>query len=240
LTGSPRGSGYEAYHAPRFAFVIGCVRVLGLPAEARILDIGPSPLTSLLRDAFPNPVDTAGLEETMPPFPGAAHYRLDLNSAGRGETGRGMPLYGLIILAEVLEHLPTAPVPVLRFLRERIEPGGWLLLQTPNAASLPKRLKLLAGRNPFDVPREDTGNPGHFREYTATELRTIAQDAGFGVEGLFRRYYFDARYARHETGHEWPSPFAGALKNAVYRRLPPSLREGITLVLRPRARSPEE
>jgi hypothetical protein len=54
-----------------------------------------------------------------------------------------------IVFAEVIEHLFTAPELVLAYLHELLVPRGQLLLQTPNAASLRKRLKLALGRNPF-------------------------------------------------------------------------------------------
>ncbi len=223
--------GYRAYHAPRFRFVLDLAGRFLAEDRGRILDVGPSPLTDLLRHRFENGVDTAGLEATMPLDARGSHYPLDLNRIRNGAPS-GLLRYRLIVLAEVLEHLHAAPKPVLRFLRDHLEPGGVLILQTPNAVALPKRLKLLAGKNPFEMPREDPNNPGHFREYTLRELRRLARDAGFGVEATFVRFYFDARFAHHDAAAGRRERIAGALKNVVYRALPPSLREGITLVLR--------
>ena len=62
--------------------------------------------------------------------------------------------------------------------------GGVLVVQTPNAVSLPRRLAMLGGRNPYELIREDATNPGHFREYTAAELRRYAAVAGLAVESL--------------------------------------------------------
>ena len=49
---------------------------------------------------------------------------------------------------------------------------------------------------------------------------------------MWLKHYFDVRYARHERGDEPPRQIAGALKNALYRLLPASLREGITILAR--------
>ena len=49
------------------------------------------------------------------------------------------------------------------------------MVSTPNALWLKHRIKLLMGRHPYELIREDKGNPGHFREYTAGELGDIAR-----------------------------------------------------------------
>ena len=48
----------------------------------------------------------------------------------------------------------------------------------------------------------------------------------------YLRYYFDARFAQHATGRERPNWIGGSVRNLVYRLLPGSLREGITIVAR--------
>src|SRR5438105_3728935 len=77
--------------------------------------------------------------------------------------------YDIVVCAEVIEHLPISPMHVLRLLEAALRPGGWLVLQTPNAARIGNRVRLLAGCNPFEPLREDSVSPGHFREYTVAE-----------------------------------------------------------------------
>ena len=203
-----------------------------LPAGTRrVLEVGPSPLGPLLSATVGLAVDTLGLEPDAE-GPGGRHYHLDLNDAASAATPAGMPAYGLVVFAEVIEHLHTSPLHVLRFVRTLLVERGVLLLQTPNAASLPKRLKLLAGRNPYERIRIDAGNPGHFREYTLAELLEDAGETGFEVLEVGRHFYFDARFAHHGADGVRPQPVLGSIKNAVYRALPPFLREGLTLVLR--------
>ena len=226
----PPDPGYLAYHAPRYHFVLELARRAVAGGASRALDIGPSPLSKLLREGLPCPVDTLGLQPSARADGGAVHHHADLNNLAA--MPRDLPSYDLIVFAEVLEHLHTAPVPVLAALGRLLTPRGHLILQTPNAASLPKRLKLLLGRNPYDQIRPDPADPGHFREYTLAELRLVVAQAGLSIVDTFRRYYFDARYARHRDGAVQKQPLLGALKNGAYRALPPFLREGITLVLR--------
>ena len=136
-------------------------------------------------------------------------------------------------MAEVLEHLHTAPSLVLAFVKTLLADNGLLVLQTPNAASLPKRIKLLLGRNPFDMIRTDPKNPGHFREYTRRELSALAADLGFRVEECAMSFYFDARFAHRASGEAAGRRLVlGTAKNLIYRFLPAPLREGITMVWR--------
>ena len=225
-----RTDGYLAYHAPRFRFLLRLAQRMLPDGAQRVLDIGPSPLSTILRQHLPCAVDTLGLESATDTSLGSVHYHADLNCPD--SLPLELPTYDLIVFAEVLEHLHTSPTIVLAALKRHLTPRGVLILQTPNAASLPKRLKLLAGRNPYELIREDPSNPGHFREYTLRELVAFSAQANLQVVSVFRRFYFDARYAHHEDGVARPQPLLGSLKNLVYRALPPFLREGITVVLR--------
>ena len=91
--------------------------------------------------------------------------RFDLNDAQYRERWIRTPPIHLAVMAEVLEHLYTAPTLVLGFAYSLMEPGGILIVETPNAASLKKRLRLLVGRHPYEMIRENAVNPGHFRPF---------------------------------------------------------------------------
>lgn len=231
LRGSDRG--YLAYHAPRYAHLLGLLGRYGAGPSARLLDIGASPLTRLLRERLGCAVDTLGFGEDRID-PAGGHFAFDLNRAQEPDHWRrDLPAYDFVILAEVIEHLYTAPALVLGFLATLLAEGGRLVIQTPNAAALPKRIKLLLGRNPYEAIRLDPRDPGHFREYTRAELRRLAAGLGFRVEEETLAFYFDARFAHHESGQAPAGQaFRGAVKNALYRALPPPLREGITQVWR--------
>ncbi|MEP6494706.1 MAG: methyltransferase domain-containing protein [bacterium] len=224
--------GYTAYHAPRYAFILQLLAQLGVNESSRILDIGSSRLTALLAERFGTSVDSLGFESDHPSNTGE-HFEFDLNRA-QDESGwrRDLPQYDVVVMAEVIEHLHTAPQLVLAFVRTLLRDGGLLLLQTPNAASLQKRIKMAIGRNPYEMIRVDTTNPGHFREYTIRELRRFAEGAGFRVERQRTAFYFDARFARHGATGDNPQPVVGTLKNSIYPLLPAGLREGVTMVWR--------
>lgn len=227
--------GYVAFHAPRYVYVLDRLAEAGLTPETRVLDIGLSRLTGFIRDRFGCTVDSLGFGEDHDTQWGR-HYLFDLNaSQDPAVWRRDLPRYDVIVMAEVIEHLHTAPQLVLRFIRSLLKDDGLLLLQTPNAAGLTKRIKLLLGRNPYEMIRLDPTDPGHFREYTAAELRGLARDAGFEVRRTLNECYFDMRYGLHTAAGNRPRPIVGAIMNILYRSLPAPLRYGITMEWRPRA-----
>jgi hypothetical protein len=189
-------------------------------APKRILVVGPSYETRLLREELPDvTVDTLGwFDDRFPLREGERHVELDLNNADRPPLER----HELVICSEVIEHLQVEAVPVLRYLGDALGEGGHLIVQTPNAASLPNRLRLLFGRNPYEPIRAEPRNPGHFHEYTVRELRDAVAAAGLEVERVLTANYFDH----------------GSRKNLAYRMvgraLPGTLRDGITLIARRR------
>jgi SAM-dependent methyltransferase len=224
--------GYDDYHAPRYAFLIRLLREFGVQEGVTVLDVGRSSLTARLRDEFRMPIDSIGFGEDGT-SDGGRHFEFDLNLAQDRERWRAeLPAYEVVVMAEVLEHLHTAPELVLAFIGSLLAPNGLLIVQTPNAAALTKRIKLLLGRNPYEMLRADQSDPGHYREYTIAELRKIGQGLGLHEERCVTGFYFDARFARHGREGVHPQPLLGTIKNAMYALLPAKLREGITVIWR--------
>lgn len=206
---------YLRVHAPRYEVLLEKVGELA-PENPRILDVGAAFEAEQLR-ALPARVDSLGFrDDRFPLREGERHVQFDLKDAERPDLWPDLRDYDVVVCAEVIEHLPVSPVHVLRLLGAALRPGGWLVLQTPNAARLGNRLRLLAGRNPFEPLREESVNPGHFREYTVDELLALLRKAGLEVGGWLTADYF----------------VTGSLPNSVLRRLGPlvplHLRGGIT------------
>ena len=144
----------------------------------------------------------------------------------------GLGRYDAVLCCEVLEHLLVAPEHLLAWLRAHLSERGVLVVQTPNAAALDRRMKLLAGRQPYDRarPRSQRGTPrprvhlhraARIRERRGPRRRARAT----------RHAYFDYRFSPGAGGTA--RRLRHSAQNALDRALPPGLRSGITLVLRP-------
>jgi hypothetical protein len=182
---------YLRYHERRFQYVMQRCLDLKPDPKTRVLDIGRSHLSRMLLSHYQH-VATLGfplseserfghetgsqVDRMQSEF--AEHIVFDLNDAQYHESPESTLRFGLIVFAEVLEHLHTAPELVLHYLRGFLESGGLILCQTPNAVALHKRVRLLVGLHPYERIRIDHENPGHFREYSKGELIEIGETAG--------------------------------------------------------------
>jgi len=100
--------------------------------------------------------------------------------------------FDLVVACEIIEHLVYDPMHMLRESQRVLAEGGYLLLSTPNVASITSVAKTLGGRdNPQIFFKYDLPSPGkeaelgHMREYTAHELGESVKAAGFEVTNLF-------------------------------------------------------
>jgi hypothetical protein len=219
---------YVDYHAERYARLLSLVAELAAdarpPDRLRVLDIGPNIQTELLRGAHPSAsVDTLGFAHpAILPREHERHIEFDLNRLSMPATAPQLTaVYDIVILAEVVEHLHISLAAVLRPVAGWLRAPGHVLVQTPNGAALHKRIRLLLGRSPVEPPRETSGNPGHFHEYTLAELRDQVAAAGLMIERL--------EVANHFGGESAPS----RLYRTAGKLLPPTLRHGMTLCARP-------
>jgi SAM-dependent methyltransferase len=222
---------YWEVHEKRFRYTTQLVgELLAQAAQAgqpiqRALDIGNSYQTVMVNRIWPGlRLDTLGFRDPRyVPRGETIHFDFDLNDAYHPEQRIRVDerdKYDLILLLEVLEHLYTAPETILEFLGSLLGRGGRIVIQTPNAAALINRLRLLLGYHPYDLIRTTRHNPGHFREYTQSEIRKFAAEAGFVVEDLrVANYFVEASVWRR-------------LACAISTRLPASFRTGMTIVLR--------
>jgi len=141
----PDAQRYFEFHRERYRFLLETAAPF-LDSGARVLDIGLSALPRLLLQRFPRvELSTLGFDDRRYRSPGEwPHFDCDLNDPAFAWAS--LSAFDLIICAEVIEHLHSPPERILRLLAGALRPGGRLILQTPNAASLEKRVKLLCGR----------------------------------------------------------------------------------------------
>lgn len=225
---------YLAYHDSRFRYVTAkCVELCSDPSSV-VLDIGRSPLSALLLQhydavwtlGFPL-ADQIGFGQPLE-APEEKDYRghivFNLNDSQTVEEIPTDKRFDLIVFAETIEHLHTAPELVLHALGGLLTDRGIIVCQTPNGVALHKRIGLLLGRNPYERLRIDTRNPGHIREYTKQELVEVGRVAG--LEPI------DHEYAEY-FGRQGPFLHRLALRIAEFvARVIPSLSRGQTIVFR--------
>jgi hypothetical protein len=217
---------YLQYHCQRYALllretekIIKKIRNTNKGNTIKILDIGPSFQTIMLQQIYPEAIiNTLGFEDSR--FKARKqdrHYQFDLNNAQFQENKLNIEEHDLIIMAEVIEHLYTSPMLVLKCILSYLKRDGHIIIQTPNACALDKRIKMLTGKNPYEQIRKNRQNPGHFREYTFDELISIGNKCGLEpVEYMVSNYFNDERKL---------NKFCRFLSNI----LPVKFREGMTI-----------
>ncbi len=93
--------------------------------------------------------------------------------------------FDIVFFGEVLEHIMDTDS-ILLELKRILKNNGSLIVTTPNVASLPRRLLLLFGKNPFLEfslnPQRSVPGIGHIRYFTKATLFELLEANGFDVE----------------------------------------------------------
>lgn len=231
--------GYLRTHARRYAWTMEYLTPLiaerrwaSTGRALRILDVGPSFQTFLLKEMAPEAeVQTIGFYDPhffdVPPeegddrlrLPSESHVSFDLNNAVNADARPTLADFDLILMAETIEHLHVGPGPVLRFLASGLRPDGFLVVQTPNAVALHKRVWMAIGRSPIAPLPDNRPGEAHLHEYTIAELLAGGDRAGLEPVDISSRNYI---------GGTWPARGYGLLG----RMLPTSLRDGVAVTFR--------
>lgn len=228
---------YLSMHQTRFADILHLCRRYVPDASARVLDIGRSELTAQLGGFYHN-VHSLGLgpgaddggHRELNAMDGVPHITFDLLRSDCVSEWPDCGRFDLIVFSEVIEHLSIAPEYTLELLHSRLAEKGVLICTTPNAVDIAKRLRMIAGRNPYERLRLYALNPGHIREYTRQELCTIAESVG--LRCIYHAYF------------DWlPKPNTGRASirrvGANILRVYPAFRPFQAIVLTRKDASPE-
>lgn len=217
------GREYIQFHKYRYLYLLNIIAKLSEDFEdsaLSILDIGPRFQTNLIRDTFPKVhVNSMGFvwapnNQTSSEY----HIEVQLNETQEVDLS-GYAKNQIIIYAEVMEHLYTMPSVVLKYLKGVLEKDGYIVIQTPNGVAADRRIKMLCGQNPYQLIKPHRMN--HYREYTLSELKKITIESGYKNVYASRRNYFN------------PSKtFAQKLNRHLERVIPPSLRSGLTMIVK--------
>ncbi len=125
---------------------------------------------------------------------------------------------------DVLEHIPD-PMAELDHYRQRLKPGGWLFLSTPNIDGLFPRLSLgLAHRlNYWPHPEP----PHHLFQFSVITLRRMLEASGFSP-GPVRHCHIDLAYSFGAWSTLWKMPgrLAYAAAFAPFSLIGPVMGQG--------------
>jgi SAM-dependent methyltransferase len=115
-----------------------------------------------------------GFDFTLAAVPGDLVSRAIFCDSSLEALSRGP--FDLVFMNQVIEHLPS-PLNTLRAIRDAMNTGGVLSIETPSLSGLDYRLQ----------PRSQWGGwhaPRHFALFDETSLRAIVEKAGFLVESF--------------------------------------------------------
>ncbi|MFP4057184.1 MAG: class I SAM-dependent methyltransferase [Candidatus Brocadiia bacterium] len=139
--------------------------------------------------------------------------------------------FDVVVSCSLLEHLVRDPMHMMSEIHRVLRPGGFLILTTPNAASVHALWKLLWGRSPcFSTLYHPTGVHRHNHEFTPGEVLRLVENSGFEVDSLETFGPLPPGVARLATA-------LLALPAAMARRCPLRWR-GRTIVVRARRAGP--
>ncbi len=113
--------------------------------------------------------------------------------------------FSTIVCCELLEHLSGDPMHLMAEINRVLQPGGHLVLSTPNICSYRAAQAVLLGYHPglfhqYVVPDESgTADPRHSREYAPRDVQLLFEAAGFELTRLETGPY----YERSDAEFEW-------------------------------------
>jgi cyclopropane fatty-acyl-phospholipid synthase-like methyltransferase len=170
----------------RYLLTLGYLADIDLPPNPKVLDVGGGQMAILAAKLL-------GVDATIGDI--SEEYRAPADKAGIGfavcnllddDPPAFKGAFDLVVLAEVVEHLPMPPYLVLKKVRSWLKPGGALLVTTPNLFRLRNLARMVRGRDLFDrfmMPRDNV-SLGHQTEYSAPHLGWHIREAGFTLERM--------------------------------------------------------
>lgn len=156
------------------------IRNLGLPARAKIVDIGGG-----RGDAVGIPLARRGMDVTVVDLsvgserPELKQVNADLESPWSAQNAGSQ--YDVALALDVIEHLKTPEIAVSE-LFALLRKGGRLYASTGNVAFLPVRLALLLGW--FNYGRRGILDLTHKRLFTIASFRRLLTNAGFRINRI--------------------------------------------------------
>ena len=100
--------------------------------------------------------------------------------------------FDCVFMGEIVEHISTSPLGLMRQLNMLMKRDGILILTTPNVASIYKAMSLIRGQSIYwnlehflstcsIAPGRSVTEDMHYREYSPNEIRILLEKAGFSI-----------------------------------------------------------
>jgi len=215
---------YEAERRRFFATMRDIAR-LGLGPGTRTLDIGGGIMAVLLKELFGHDAHVGDVNERAAgdvEAAGLSFVHVDLFRDPPEVTER----FDLVVLTEVIEHIPQPPYIVFGRIAAYLKPGGVLFLTTPNGHRLRNLVRMALGREILDIYRypEPGEALGHQHEYRLRQMLWQVVRAGYST--VFAELSDNAGVG-HSTGAR-----IGRLLAGPVMRLVPHFRERLVLAAR--------
>ncbi|GAA1945721.1 class I SAM-dependent methyltransferase [Amycolatopsis minnesotensis] len=172
-------SHYYPRYRTRYEAVLRRFAALAPSSPVRVLEVGGGQLAALASRLWDDHVTVADIDETCfatLASQGIETFRFNL-ARDAAPVGRE---YDVVLLSEVIEHLPVPGHSAFSRLNAVLRPGGTLVCTTPNLYRLRNVVYLATGRpifDHFDEPSDE--GRGHVLEYSAEHLRWQLERAGF-------------------------------------------------------------
>jgi SAM-dependent methyltransferase len=161
---------------------------IGLSGEERVVEFGGGQMAILLSKMFGMDCTVADIsEEFRAPVDRVGLPFVVGNIANEPPIANGSR-YDLVILLEVIEHIPEPPYVTLKKLGANLSPAGRIFLTTPNLFRLRNIARMIMGRDfldEFQIAAPGQGL-GHQMEYSREHFSWQVRKAGFEVQAIRR------------------------------------------------------
>src|SRR6202022_1335796 len=150
-----------------------------IPRGARVLEVGcgTGSLSRIVADKCG--AEVVGVEPDSQRAERASARGLEVHTGYLSpELIQQIGLFDVVLLADVLEHVPN-PQTMLLLSRRALKPGGAVVMSVPNVAHWSVRADLVRGR--FHYQRFGIMDATHLRWFTLDTLKALITSSGFKV-----------------------------------------------------------